>query len=92
MVPPFCETPTFVWEDAEKKLNNLMLKITPKVPSMPTGSRAAFNVALSEPHPLLRKEEACPCASCCKESMFRKETSDSSHNCSEGNSNPSQSE
>ncbi|CAE7237487.1 ago2 [Symbiodinium pilosum] len=45
-------------EDAEKKLNNLMLKITPKVPSMPTGSRAAFNVALSEPHPLLRKEEA----------------------------------
>lgn len=45
-------------EDAEKKLNNLMLKITPKLPEMPTGCRAAHNVALSEPHPLLRKEEA----------------------------------
>ena len=47
------------WEDAEKKLNNLMLKITPKLPEQPTGSRAAHNVALSEPHPLLRKDEAC---------------------------------
>jgi len=45
-------------EDAEKKLNNLMLKIAPKVHEEMTGTRAAFNVALSEPHPLLRKEEA----------------------------------
>ncbi|CAE6967225.1 ago3 [Symbiodinium sp. CCMP2456] len=43
--------------DAEKKLNNLMLKVAPKVPERLTGSRAAFNVALSEPHPLLWKDE-----------------------------------
>ncbi|CAE7263081.1 AGO14 [Symbiodinium natans] len=43
--------------DAEKKLNNLMLKVTPKVPAKAGIPRAAFNVALAEPHWLLKKEE-----------------------------------
>ncbi|CAE7457295.1 AGO2 [Symbiodinium natans] len=44
-------------QDARSKLNNLMLKVAPKVPHSPTG-HPAFNVALFNPHRLLTKPEA----------------------------------
>eukprot|EP00435_Cladocopium_sp_Y103_P023345 s435_g5.t1 len=43
--------------DAERKLNNIMLKVTPKLPVTLTASRAAHNVILATPHRLLTKEE-----------------------------------
>lgn len=43
--------------DAERKLNNIMLKVTPKLPVTLTASRAAHNVVLATPHRLLTKEE-----------------------------------
>ena len=44
-------------EDAERKLNNIMLKVAPKRPVTLTASRAAHNVVLATPHRLLTKEE-----------------------------------
>eukprot|EP00438_Fugacium_kawagutii_P023606 Skav205962 [mRNA] locus=scaffold442:378046:389487:+ [translate_table: standard] len=43
--------------DAERKLNNIMLKVVPKVPITLTASRAAFNVRLAQPHRLLTEAE-----------------------------------
>ena len=48
-------------EDAERKLNNIMLKVTPKLPVTLTASRAAHNVVLASPHRLLTKEEVGIC-------------------------------
>ena len=45
-------------EDAEKKLNNVILKVAPKLPLTVTTCRAAHNVVLADPHRLLQKEEA----------------------------------
>ncbi|CAK9040984.1 unnamed protein product [Durusdinium trenchii] len=44
--------------DAEKKLNNVILKVAPKLPLTVTTCRAAHNVVLADPHRLLQKEEA----------------------------------
>ncbi|CAJ1395551.1 unnamed protein product [Effrenium voratum] len=43
--------------DAEKKFNNIMLKVTPKVPLTMTASRSAYNVTLVQPHGLLKPQE-----------------------------------
>lgn len=47
-----------ILQDADKKLNNIMLKVTPKVPLSPTSIRAAHNVTLAAPHQLLSQSEA----------------------------------